>query len=131
MIQGKMLGRLLSLLVDEDNHRVPQKAASPSGWAGEGLEQMVVTVLVLFSNSCCRLLGRTCLCILDTGFMVFMYFVLLGQTSCCGLTGSKELLPSFFSALLCDTIELFSPFELFKSIKSVDVWRLIVRNKSF
>ena len=48
MIQGKMLGRLLSLLVDEDNHRVSQKAASPSGWAGEGLEQMVVTVLVLF-----------------------------------------------------------------------------------
>ena len=29
MIQGKMLGRLLSLLVDEDNHRVSQKAVSP------------------------------------------------------------------------------------------------------
>ena len=46
VIQGKMLGRLLSLLVDEDNHRVPQKAASPiSGLvAGAGLEQMVVTM---------------------------------------------------------------------------------------
>ena len=45
-----MLGRLLSLLVDEDNHRVSQKAASPIPGlvAGAGLEQMVVTVLVLF-----------------------------------------------------------------------------------
>ena len=50
MIQGKMLRRLLSLLVDEDNHRVSQKAASPIPGlvAGAGLEQMVVTVLVLF-----------------------------------------------------------------------------------
>ena len=47
MIQGKMVGSLLSLLVDEDNHRVSQKAASPIPGlvAGAGLEQMVVTVL--------------------------------------------------------------------------------------
>ena len=45
-----MLGRLLSLLVDEDNHRLSQKAASPIPGlvASAGLEQMVVTVLVLF-----------------------------------------------------------------------------------
>ena len=61
MIQGKMLGRLLSLLVDEDNHRVSQKAVSPIPGlvAGAGLEQMVVTVLVLYSNKGCRLLGMT------------------------------------------------------------------------
>ena len=61
MIQGKMLGRLLSLLVDEDNHRVSQKAVSPIPGlvAGAGLEQMVVTVLVLFLIEAaeCRLLG--------------------------------------------------------------------------
>ena len=85
MIQGKMLGRLLSLLVDEDNHRVSQKAASPIPGlvAGAGLEQMVVTVLVLFLIEAADCWGWACDCryILDTGFMASTYFVLLGQTS--------------------------------------------------
>ena len=56
MIQGKMLGRLLSLLVDEDNHRVSQKAVSPiPGLVAGGANCRDCAGIV--SNRGCRLLG--------------------------------------------------------------------------